>query len=138
VAEITQIMKGLLLPKIREVLKKYDAIGYTSIKNYTTLVVKVTDSPIKFSLSPNGCKIINAVCSRGSDEEKAFTSELLAAMNGCGNLQNGMNVDGIRLPKKWKNQIHIGDFSTPYRQLLKQPNGIMGSNRPIYTFTKLY
>ncbi len=84
-AYLSQEDKKKLAPRIKELFKKYDLKGSISIRNHSTLVVKVSSGPIDFGINEDqGYIQVNPyyVDEHYEGAAREFLVELVDAMRG--------------------------------------------------------
>ena len=113
---MSQENKKALSPAIKAVLKKFKMKGTISVKHHSSLVVNIKSGPIDFEMNGRGYTTMSYAHNAKTEEEKTFVTELLAAMNGAGELQNFDESDIMTdyFNIGWYTNINIGKYDKPY------------------------
>jgi len=118
-AYVSQQDKKDLTPAIKAVLKKYSMKGSVSVRNHSTLVVKVRSGSIDFQDYANpyqdGYIDVNVyhIDSHYNGVARAFLNELLEAMKGPKYFNNDDAMTDY-FHRSHYTDIEIGAYSKPY------------------------
>ena len=114
-AYVSKENKAAVLPSIKAVLKKYGIKGSVSVRNNSSLVVKVAAGPIDFGLSGSGYEQVNVyrIEQFHTGTAQQFLTELLAAMKGR-DWYNRSDSSVDYFDVKYYCDINIGAFDRPY------------------------
>jgi hypothetical protein len=123
-AYVSKTKKAELAPVIKAVLKKYKMKGTVSVRNHSTLVVKVSGGVLDFSNyletdeNPRGYRGVNEfnIDSEHADnvDIKNFLNELLAAMKGPEFFDHTDAMTDYFHCSHYVD-IQIGSFEKPYK-----------------------
>jgi len=110
-AYISQEEKKARMPAIKAVLKKYAMKGTVSIRNHSTLVVKVKEGKLPFN---SGDVNVYHIDRFYEGEIRNFLNELLAAMKGDDWFDKSDSMTDY-FHTAFYNDIKIGDWQKPYK-----------------------
>lgn len=108
-------LKNKLAPEIKKTLKKYNMKGTLSIRNNTTLVLKIKSGEIDFNLGDR--KTLSFTHGTNcSGLAKKFIDEIIYNMNNCSEVSNFDESDSMTdyFNVGWYSIIEIGEFDKPY------------------------
>ena len=117
-AYVSKQDKAELAPAIRAVLKKYDMKGTISVRNHSTLTVKISQGAIDFAdhfTHGEGYIQVNEywIDQHYAGIHRAFLSELLVAMKGTKYYNNDDAMTDYFDRSHYTN-IYIGAWDKPY------------------------
>ena len=114
-AYVSQADKKDLAPAIKTVLKKYNMKGSISVRNHSTLVVKITQGAIEFDTC-EGYHDVNVywIDTHFAGIERDFLNELLDAMKGTKYFNNDDAMTDY-FSRSHYTDITIGTWNKPYQ-----------------------
>ena len=117
-AYVSQELKAVLTPGIKEVLNKYDVKGTIAVNNHSTLVVNIKSGAIDFAADCTGndyhYQVNTYHIDRGwAGQARAFLNELVAAMKGEV-WYDRSDIMTDYFDTAYYLDINIGRFDTPY------------------------
>jgi hypothetical protein len=117
-AYVSKQDKAELAPAIKAVLKKYSMKGSISVRNHSTLCVKIKEGAIDFAdyfTHGEGYIQVNEyhIDQHYTSIHRAFLSELLVAMKGT-NYYNNDDAMVDYFDRSHYTDIHIGMWNKPY------------------------
>jgi hypothetical protein len=114
-AYIAQEEKKARMPAIKAVLKKYGMRGTVGIRHHSTLVVKIKEGKLAFETGDFGHDVnVYHIDRHYEGEQKAFLTELLAAMKGNDWFDKSDSMTDY-FHTAFYNDIKIGDWQKPYK-----------------------
>ena len=116
-AFMNQERKKELAPAIKSILKKYGAKGSLKVRDYSTLVLTISESRFEVPENEDGERINQYYLSDNySGEKLQFLKELVEAMM-TGN-HNNSDIQTDYFDVGWYIEIRFGRWKRPHKQLV--------------------
>lgn len=114
-AYYNQEMKKKVAPKIKAILKKYDMKGTLSVRNYSEVVLTLSEGPIDFNINGRVNIDVNVywIDTNYNGIAKTFLNEVYACLME-GNYNNS-DVMTDYFDRGWYVSIQVGRWDKPYK-----------------------